>query len=105
MSARRGRRSSRRGEVHVQIGLARLGQQPRNGAFQPVAIDQLPAGDYAVGVEGAHCKRAAAQLLRHRVDGVERFVAVAHIDGKAHPVGRRDGVVLVIDQDQLVAGF
>jgi len=60
---------------------------------------------HGAGIKGAHRKHARAKLIGDRVDRVEGLVARAHIDGEAHPVGRIHGVMLMVDQNELVAGI
>jgi len=97
--------TARCGEMDMQVGRARIGKQPLNRAFQLFPTDQLGPDHHGIGVESAYREHALAQLLRHFVDGVECLVAFADENGKAHPVGRADSVVLIVDQDQLVAGI
>jgi hypothetical protein len=97
------RLAARRGEVNVQVGRARIGEQPIDGFFKLAAFGQFPAGHHAASVEAADRERARAQLLRHRVAGIECLFTLAHVNGKAHAVRRGDRMVLVIDENQLVA--
>lgn len=91
-----------RGKVHVQICRARIGEEPLNRVFDFRAVDQFMADQHRIGVECAHGQRSLAQLVGDVVDGIESFVAFAHVNGKAHPVGRVGRMVLVIEQDELV---
>jgi hypothetical protein len=91
--------------MEMEIRRARIGEMPPDGALELDAIDKLEADHHAVAVERAHRERSLAQLLRHAVNGIESLLASAHEDGKPHPLGRLDRVVLVVEQDQLVAGL
>ncbi len=90
-------------EMDVQVGGASIGQPPLDRGFEIPAIDELPSDHHGVGIERAHRKRADAQLLRHLADAVVGLLALAHVNGKTHAVGRRDGVVLVVHEHELVA--
>src|SRR4029079_2362033 len=97
------RKTSRRGEMDVQILRVRIGELPFDSLFQPDALDHFPAGHHCRVVTPAHRERAPAQLVGHGIDGVEGFLALTHIDRKAHPVWRGDRVMLVVDQNDFVA--
>jgi hypothetical protein len=89
--------------MDVQIARGRNGELPLDRFLKPNAFDQLAAGHHAGGVEAAHGQRAPAQLVGHAVDGVLSLLVLPHEDRKAHSVGRGDGVMLEVDEDQLVA--
>jgi hypothetical protein len=46
---------------------------------------------------------ADAQLLRHLVDGIVRFFPSAHVDGESHAVRGIDAMVLMVNEQELVA--
>ena len=87
----------------MQIGCARVGEQPLDCGLEITPLHQLPPRHHGVGVEGTNRERAQAELLGHVADLVIGLFALAHINRKAHAVGRLDLVVLVVDEDQFVA--
>src|ERR1700731_113294 len=94
-----------RGEMHVQIGRARIGEQFLNRALDLRAFDEFPASYHPTGIEATYRQRSVAQLVCARVDRVECLLAFAYVDCAAHPVRRGDRMVLVINQDQFIACF
>jgi len=49
-----------RRKVDVQVGRARIGEQPRDGALELLAVGQFEADHHRFGIEGAHREGAVA---------------------------------------------
>src|SRR6185436_974028 len=73
--------------------------------FQQAALDHVGVHHHAALIERADREQALAQLLGDLADRVVAPLALAHIDGVARAVRRVGVLVLVIDQDDLVAGL
>ena len=90
--------------MNVQIFCFRICKLALNHHFEVSALDDLPARHHPRGIKAAHGQRALTELVRYLVNGIERFFAATSLDGKPHTVGRGHGVMLVVDEDQFVAG-
>src|SRR5690242_6005440 len=92
-----------RGEVDVEIGGVGVGEELPDRRFQFTAFSEEPAHYHGVTVEGAHRDRAETQLLRHLVHHIVLLFALPHIYRKAHAIRRVHRMMLVIDEEKLVA--
>jgi len=85
----------------LQAGLTKqdIRELARDCRFEVSTLDDLPARHHPRSVKAADGECAFAKLLWHLPDGIERFFAVANVDGKPHTVGRGNGVMLVVEED------
>src|SRR5262245_21453364 len=95
--------ASRAGKMHVQVFGVQRRQEPLNRLFEIAPIDELGARHHALRIEGAHGKDASPELLGNLVHFVVGLLPATNKDGKAHAVGRVDGQMLVVEQNQLIA--
>src|ERR1700676_954318 len=90
-------------EVGMQIYRLGISEEPLNCRLHLAPLHQLPAEHHCIPVERTKGELAHAQLLRHLIDGIIGLLALADVDCKTHAVRRMDGMVLVIDEQKLVA--
>jgi hypothetical protein len=77
--------------MDVQILCFHIRELARYCRFEVSTFDDLPARHHPRSVKATHGECAFAKLFRHLSNGVERFLAAANVDCKAHAVGRRNG--------------
>ena len=89
--------------MQVDVGHRVVGEEAADHLFQQPPLDHVGIDHHAALVEGADRQQALAQLLGNLADRVVSPLALAHIDGMARAVRRVGILVLVVDQDDLVA--
>src|SRR3974390_2464736 len=89
--------------VHVKVERPWLGKETPDCMLQRSAINQFPADHHGSPVERAYGQLANAQLLRYLIDGIIGLLAPSDVDCESHAIRGIDRMMLVVDQQELVA--